>query len=36
MTQTFENGDLSTLFGDACDSKFSEVENMNVFLVLNY
>ena len=36
MTQTFENGDLSTLFGNAQDEEYNPTENMNVFLVLNY
>ena len=36
MVQSFDNGDFSTLFGDADSEEFSRVENMNVFLVLNY
>ena len=36
MTQTFENGDFSVLFGDACEKDYSPQENMNVFVVLNY
>lgn len=36
MTQTFANGDFSTLFGNACDKEYNPAENMNVFLVLNY
>lgn len=36
MTQTFENGDFSALFGDVCSKDFDAKENMNVFVVLNY
>ncbi len=36
MTQTFDNGDFCTLFGDACEKDYTPQENMNVFVVLNY
>ena len=36
MTQTFENGDFSGLFGDVTKVDYLAENNMNVFLVLNY
>ena len=36
MTQTFENGDFSVLFGNPQLPDYNPAENMNVFLVLDY
>lgn len=36
MTQTFNNGDFSVLFGNADEENYRPENNMNVFLILNY
>ena len=36
MVQNFENGDFSVLCGDALSEKYNPVENMGVFVILDY
>ena len=36
MVQSFENGDMSVLFGNAQDEGYSPLDNMEVFVILNY
>lgn len=36
MSQTFDDGDFSVLFGNRLEENYKPEENMNIFLVLNY